>query len=89
VAFARTCLPFILFNVINNLFHSFFRGVASAKLLLLSTAVGTVSRLTITFLLMERGMTAVFIGWIGSWIIEALFCLLLYFLRIRKQYARA
>lgn len=89
VTFARFCLPFILFNVVNNLFHSFFRGVASAKLLLISTAVGTVSRLAITFALMGLGMNAVFIGWAGSWIIEAIFCLILYLFYVRKKYAKA
>ena len=84
VVFARVCLPFILFNVVNNLFHSYFRGVAASGLLLLSTAVGTVARLAITFTLMQHGMTAVFIGWVGAWIIEALFCLLLYITKMRK-----
>lgn len=88
VTFARVCLPFILFNVVNNLFHCFFRGMAAGGLLLLSTAVGTVSRLSITYLFASRGMTAVFIGWIGSWIIEAAFCVLLYRFKLRKQYTK-
>ena len=72
--------------MVNNLFHSYFRGRAAAGLLLLSTAVGAVSRLVITYIFASRGMTGVFIGWVGSWIIEAVFCALLYFFYIKRKH---
>ena len=85
VLFARTCLPFILFNVVNNLFHSFFRGIAAGGLLLVSTAVGSASRLVFTLLTVAHGIKAVFYGYIGAWITEAIFCFILYFLIVRKR----
>ena len=44
--FAKLYLPFILINLINNLFHSFFRGTASMKLLVSCTFVGAFSRVS-------------------------------------------
>lgn len=85
VLFARTCLPFILFNVVNNLFHSFFRGLAAGGLLLISTAVGSVSRLIFTYVFIQNGITALFYGFMGGWITEAIFCFILYFLVVRKK----
>ena len=50
VIFVRYFLPFILFNMINNLFHAFFRGVAAMKLLVICTLFGAVSRYIATIL---------------------------------------
>lgn len=88
VMFATGCLPFILINIINNLFHSYFRGIAAARLLLLSTAVLSVARLILTYLFVGYGMRGVFLGWAGSWAVEAVFCILLYVFYIRKRYTR-
>lgn len=85
VLFARTCLPFILFNVVNNLFHSYFRGLAAGGLLLVSTAIGSVSRLVFTYLTIGHGFRAVFYGFIGGWLTEAVFCAALYFFFLRKR----
>jgi O-antigen/teichoic acid export membrane protein len=70
VMFATGCLPFILINIINNLFHSYFRGIAAARLLLLSTAVLSVARLILTYLFVGYGMRGVFLGWAGSWAVS-------------------
>lgn len=70
--FTRVYLPFIFFNLINNLFHSFCRGTGNMKNLLLSTFIGSVSRVLITFVLSAPlGMEGVFIGFVGSFICEA------------------
>ena len=86
VLFVTACLPFVLINTVNNLFHSFFRGIADAKLLLLTTAFGSFSRLLLTYLFIERGMVGVFIGWAGSWVLEAILNGCLYFFVIRRKY---
>ncbi|MBE6568546.1 MAG: hypothetical protein E7657_07815 [Ruminococcaceae bacterium] len=85
ILFLTACLPFVLINTVNNLFHSYFRGVADAKLLLITTAFGSFSRLLLTYLLIGRGMTGVFLGWAGSWVLEALLNAALYFLVIRPK----
>ncbi|MBO5059864.1 MAG: hypothetical protein J6C82_03010 [Clostridia bacterium] len=77
--FSRIYLPFIYINVINNLFHAFFRGTASMKLLFTSTAIGAVSRLIFTALFVEKfAMSGVFIGWVISWAVEAVFAVAMY-----------
>ena len=86
VLFLTVCLPFVLINTVNNLFHSYFRGVADAKLLLLTTAFGSFSRLALTYLMIDKGMTGVFLGWAGSWILEAILNGCLYFFVIRPKH---
>ena len=49
VTFAKYFLPFILFNLVNNLFHSFYRGIAAMKFLVATTLIGSVSRIIATY----------------------------------------
>ena len=44
VLFIRFYQPFVVFNLINNMFHSFYRGVRASKLLMVSTLVNSVTR---------------------------------------------
>lgn len=84
--FIRYFQPFILFNVINNLFHAFFRGVAAMKLLVVCTLFGAISRYIATILLTPYfDYYGVFIGWVVSWIAEAAFVLILYYSGIWKK----
>ncbi len=84
--FIRYFQPFILFNVVNNLFHAFFRGVAAMKLLVLCTLSGAVSRYVATLLLTQHfGYYGVFVGWVVSWIAEALFVTILYYSGVWKK----
>jgi len=79
VDFIKICLPFLFFNMLNNLFHHFFRGTGCMRLLLLSTFIGSASRLIFTVILANKyGMNGFFAGWILSWITEALFSLIVY-----------
>lgn len=83
--FSRLYLPFILFNLVNNLFHSFFRGVGAMRLLLLSSVIGSVFRISSGVLLGSiYGLQGVYIGWVISWIGEALFMVLIYLLKFRN-----
>ncbi len=73
------CVPFILCQVINNLFHNFYRGVMMPKIATLTTAVYTVARIVITYsLVWKLGMTGVFLGFAIPWAIEALLSVVIY-----------
>lgn len=85
IIFAKAYLPFIVFNVINNLFHAFYRGTASMRLLVSLTAIGSVSRLIFTVVLLKYGMHGVFMGWVLSWIFEAVTALATYLLGMWKK----
>lgn len=83
--FARYFMPFILFNVVNNLFHAFYRGIAAMKFLITASLIGTVARIAVTYFAVELyGMNGVYIGWVASWIIECLFSLVIYFTGLWK-----
>lgn len=85
VLFSRVYLPFILFNLINNLFHSFFRGVAAMWLLIAATVIGSVTRIAAGLAFAALfGMEGVYIGWVISWIAEAIFMLAVYLLKFRN-----
>ncbi len=85
IIFAKVYLPFIVFNVINNLFHAFYRGTASMKLLVSLTAIGSASRLIFTVVLLKYGMHGVFMGWVLSWIFEAVTALATYLFGMWKK----
>lgn len=79
VNFSRYFLPFIVFNVINNLFHAFYRGIASMKFLIIATTIGSISNLIFSVILVKSyGMYGIFAGWVISWIVEAVFTVIVY-----------
>lgn len=78
--FSRRFLPFVVFNMINNLFHAFYRGIASMKFLIISTTIGSVTNFTASFVLIgQYGIYGIFAGWVISWIVEAIFVISVYF----------
>ncbi len=80
VVFVRYFMPFILFNLVNNLFHSFYRGVASMALLVTATLIGSASRIAATYFAVKSyGMNGVYLGWVISWIAECVFSVGVYF----------
>lgn len=84
VTFASSFLPFIFINLINNLTHSFLRGMGAMKTLVFSTLIGCLSRITATLILVpSMQMEGVFTGWIISWLIEAVFCFCIFCFRYR------
>ena len=86
VDFAKYFLPLILFNVINNLFHAFYRGVKCMNLLVISTTIGSVARIVASIVLSRFfGIYGVYGGWVVSWIIEAMFCTCTYFIGVWKK----
>ena len=89
VLFVRSFLPFVFFNVINNLFHNFFRGVKAVNLVLLFTALASAVRIAATLLLSQTyAMIGVYWGWVISWIFEAVIISLAYFLGVWKKYLK-
>ncbi len=77
--FARLYLPWIVFNVLNNIFHALFKGIKSTRLLVTSSTFGTVVRIAASFILTPIfGIHGVYAGWAISWVAEAVFCIILY-----------
>lgn len=78
--FAQFCIPFTLFNMVGNLFHSYFRGAGVMRALIVTTLSGSIVRIILTALLVgPYGMYGVFVGWVGSWIVDGGLGLLIYF----------
>ena len=78
--FSKVYLPFLYINVINNLFHALFRGIGASALLGLSTAIGAVSRVLLSIILpCKMGMHGIYLAWVLSWVIEAVFSTYIYF----------
>ncbi len=78
--FVKNFLPFVFINIINNLFHSFWRGITAKTYLLLGTVTGTVSRVTLTLVLINiYSIKGVWIAWVLSWAIETVLNVALYF----------
>ncbi len=79
VVFARYFMPFVLFNLINNLFHAFYRGVAAMRYLVTATLIGSFSRIIASFIAVRYfKMNGVYIGWVISWVTECIFSLIVY-----------
>ena len=86
VRFATVFLPLIVFNVINNLMHSFFRGVGAFGTLIFSTSFASIVRIVLTFILAPMfSLDGVFLGWTISWIAEALLCFFIFLFRYRNE----
>lgn len=65
------CVPFFIFQVFNNMFHNFFRGVMVPKIALYTTAFYTVVRvISTTWLVPIWQMDGVFAGFIIAWVLE-------------------
>lgn len=80
VIFVRFYLPFIWFNLINNLFHSFYRGTGSMKLLVSLTATGSITRIIFSVIFIHFfGMQGVYIGWVLCWVCESILAFWSYF----------
>lgn len=78
--FMQFCMPFVLFNVINNLCHAIFRSAGAGKYLVISTVIYSVARFGYSYLLYPKfEMHGIYLAIALSWITEAVFGLLIYF----------
>ena len=67
------CVPFFIFQVLNNMFHNFFRGVMAPKIALYTTAFYTIVRvIATTYLVPVWQMDGVYAGFIIAWVLECL-----------------
>ena len=79
--FARFWLPFVYFNVVNNLFHGLFRATKASVHLFSSTMFGSLIRALFTYLFIPTmQMRGYFFGWVLSWIAECILVLAMYFI---------
>ena len=79
IIFMRYCMPFVLFNVINNLAHAIFRSAGAGKILVASTLVYSVSRFAYSYILYPKlEMYGIFLAVVLSWITEAILCIFIY-----------
>ncbi|MBQ4515722.1 MAG: hypothetical protein II978_02920 [Clostridia bacterium] len=77
--FIKYFLPFIFLNMVNNLFHAFYRGIKSMNLLLLFTAIGAVSQVIASVILAKPfGMYGIYAGWVISWAVEMVLTVITY-----------
>ena len=80
VLYIYLCIPFIICQVMNNLFHNFFRGVMRPELAMATTAVYTVVRIATTYALAWKlGMLGVFLGFVVPWFVECVLSIVIYF----------
>ena len=80
VIFARFYLPFVLIHMIVNVFHSFFRGIGKARLLLVLTMIGSGAQIVFNILLIQRvDIWGVYLGWILSWVVETVAIIIIYY----------
>jgi Na+-driven multidrug efflux pump len=79
--FSKVYLPFIFINMLCNLFHGFYRGIKATKYLFVTTLVGAVARVVASLILIPKfGMNGFFIGWVISWVVEAVYSAILFFM---------
>ena len=79
VVFLKYFMPFIIFNILANAFHNFFRAIDRMKALLIATIAGSAARIIFSVIFAEIfGYYGIFIGWVMFWIFDAVFGLVFY-----------
>lgn len=74
------CVPFFVFQILNNMFHNFFRGVMAANIAAITTTFYTVVRIVSTYLLVPVWkMDGVYAGFIIAWVLEVILCAAIFF----------
>lgn len=78
--FCKLYLPFIYFNILNNLLHALYRGVKAMNHLFLMTLLGSVTKLLFSvFLISKMEMSGIYLSWAISWVLECIVTTILYF----------
>lgn len=85
----RYLLPFIFFNVFNNLFHGIFRATGSGKIMFISTLVYTVTMVIASHIFyytlpLQHKIYGVYLGFAAGWVVEAIFATVIYISGIWK-----
>ncbi len=72
INFLKFFMPFVIFNLINNAFHAFYRGTKEMNHLVACTFFGSFMQLAVGFFLTKYfGMYGFYAGWAISWIADA------------------
>lgn len=78
--FMRFCMPFVVFNVVNNLMHAVFRSAGAGRYLVTGTMVYAIGRIVYSYALFPKiGMYGVYTAMALAWITEAIYGLAVYF----------
>ena len=78
--FMSFCMPFVVFNVINNMMHGVFRSAGAGRYLIVATVVYSIARFGFSYLLFGKyEMLGIFSAVVLAWITEAIFALIIYF----------
>lgn len=78
--FLRFFLPFVLFNLINNLFHAILKGLKSTRLLMLSSLIGSVTYIGTGYIFDPLwGLYGIYAALALSWVTEAIFAICIYY----------
>ncbi len=83
VTLIRFFVPFLTFNLFNNVFHGIFRATGSGKMMVISTLVYTVALVIycFTFYYVLTGIPkiySIYLGFACAWITEALFATIIF-----------
>ena len=80
VIFLKYYLPFVIINVVANLFHHFFRGIRKLKSLVTATVIGSVARIAVSAALVGTiGIHGIYIGWVLSWLADGVVGIWVYY----------
>ena len=72
VEYIKFCIPFLVFQVLDNMFHNFYRGVLMIPVIVVSTAVNTAVRIGLSYTLTPFfGMRGIYMALVISWMAEA------------------
>lgn len=82
--FCRICVPFIFFAIFANLFHAYYRGTGAMGPLLGCTCTYTAARILLSLLLVGYGIGGIYFALGGSWIVESVCAVTVFFLGIWK-----
>ena len=74
------CVPFFVFQILNNMFHNLFRGAMAANIAAITTTFYTIVRIVSTYLLVPLWkMDGVYAGFIIAWVLEVILCSAIFF----------
>lgn len=79
VRYIMLCIPFVACQVVNNMFHNFYKGVLMPKIALYTTLLYSVVRVISTYALVPFfKMDGIFFGFMISWATEMIACIVIY-----------
>lgn len=79
VRYIALCFPFVVFAILNNCYHNFYRGLLKPNFSTFTTAIYTVARIIFTLLLIPSfQLDGAFYGFILSWMTEFIVCVIIH-----------